>query len=244
MGGRDCKVWGASKNGHFIVKSAYHIALSILLKTSIHLPEAGSSFEAGKENMWSQGASEVGFCPVYESAAETVDHVLCNCPFVILVWKLCPLRLDFSAQQPSLWPKRWEELCEGWAMFETPKECMSLEFRDISRQTLLLSLPPPLVLLPLVGWVPPPAGFLKLNFDVAFNHSTLACDGGVILHNSFGQPIKVASMFLLDVCGPSMAESLILREPLLLLKRWRFSKVVIEGDCLSVMKLNVSEDAQ
>ncbi|XP_059649952.1 uncharacterized protein LOC132295667 [Cornus florida] len=306
----DHKVWGTSLNGRFSVKSAYHIACSLLHKVPSSLSETSSSFDAVSDLMWRNvwkikahqkitlfiwqsmhdrilvqsqlGIRGVPSSPDYpfcDSEVETIDHLLCTCAFAQLVWKLCPLRIVFSSPAPTMWKKRWFDLCDRWSQLGAFDDCTSLatfvcwsiwkcrndlvfnrkrwnpfdvaqkaftdfqEFQEVSRQNNLLSLPfCPVWLFPAV-WSAPALECFKLNFDAAFNSSHQTCGGGVILQNHLGRPVKVATFFL-SHSSLSLAETLVLRESLLLLNRWGYKDVVVEGDYKPVMQLQVTVEGQ
>ncbi|XP_059624640.1 ATPase family AAA domain-containing protein FIGL1-like [Cornus florida] len=86
-------------------------------------------------------------------------------------------------------------------------------------------------------------GSLKLKFDAAFNSSRKSCDGGLILRDHFGQPIKVSSFFLSNVRSPSIAEGLIFRECMSLLRLSGYHNVIVEGDYQPVMHLQANAEA-
>ncbi|XP_059650157.1 uncharacterized protein LOC132295912 [Cornus florida] len=194
------------------------------------------------------GIDTISSCPYCDSAIETIDHLLCTCPFASLVWFFCPLRMDFRGTRPSFWLKRWIALTEQWSRSKNMQECDPfeaaqkahrnfIEFQEISHQSCLLSLSSPSVAPVSLKWCAPARGYLKLNFDAAFNFSRLLCGGGLILRNDVGRPIRVASFFFSHVSGPYIVEGLILRECLSLLKVWGYENVVVEGDCQLVMRL-------
>ncbi|XP_059658396.1 uncharacterized protein LOC132304678 [Cornus florida] len=199
------------------------------------------------EHLLFRGASVSPCCPVCEGGVKTVDHLLCTCPFAIIVWKLCPLRLDFGGVSPSFWPKRWVFICARWADSGTAAACVGLASFVCwtlwkCRNDFIFSRK---------RWDPyAPSRRLfklfksfKLNFDASFDSSRRLCGGGLILRNHLGFPVKVVMVFFSHVHGPSMAEGLVLQESLVLLKRWGYHGVVVEGDCRPVMQLKASEVA-
>ncbi|XP_059668928.1 uncharacterized protein LOC132314020 [Cornus florida] len=226
-----------------------------------------------------RGGSEEPFCKFCGSEVESLDHILCTCPFACKVWKLSLLRLDFSNLSPSYWQKRWFSLTEIWKDGADSSACISLvaficwslwksrndlmfnnflwepfdvskwaklnfhDFREVRNQDALKSIPPPSLPPRPSRWVAPGFGSLKLNFDASFCSISKCCGGGVLLRNHLGHPIRVASFFLQNVCSPTVAEGLVLRESLTLLNMWGYSKVLVVGDCKSVMALHPSEEA-
>ncbi|XP_059654840.1 uncharacterized protein LOC132301618 [Cornus florida] len=117
------------------------------------------------------------------------------------------------------------------------------EFKEVSFQDALLSLSPAAIPPWSSSWIPPCLGILKLNFDASFNKVSKSCGGGIILKNHFGQPIWVAFVFFRFVCSSSVAEALVLKGSLKLLKCWGYSQVIVEGDCKPVMDLFPSKEA-
>ncbi|XP_059635228.1 uncharacterized protein LOC132277385 [Cornus florida] len=155
-GGVDCKVWGFSKDGLFSIKSTYHVAISILNPPSPPLAEGCSfdAMDSGlwkavwhirafrkiqlfvwqcpherilvNSQLFKRGAYKFWCCYICGSHDETIDHLLCTCPFACKVWKLCPLRMDFSCSQPTLWQKRWFDMCENWLLVDGFNQCIGL----------------------------------------------------------------------------------------------------------------------
>ncbi|XP_059635600.1 uncharacterized protein LOC132277768 [Cornus florida] len=191
-----------------------------------------------------RGVSSPPECHFCASEVETVDHLLCTCAFANLVWKFCPLRIEFSFPIPTVWKKRWFNLCDRWSSSASASDYTSLAAFEVSRQNNLLLLPVPPVQIPLAVWTALASGGFKLNFDAAFNSARNFCGGGAILRDHLGRPVKVASFFMMHVSSPLMAESLVLRASLLLLHCWGYRNVVVEGDCKSVMHLQVSAEGQ
>ncbi|XP_059627162.1 uncharacterized protein LOC132269951 [Cornus florida] len=226
--------------------------------------------------LFKRGVSQFSGCAYCGHFDESVDHLLCTCPFACKVLKLSHLRLDFSGAFPTTWQKRWVEMCNRWSSTAQSADCSGLaaficwsiwksrnnltfyrsssdpfevaqrafsdfnEFSEVSRQHLLLYFPSPPSHVIISKWIAPVEGFLKLNFDAAFNSISKSCGGGIILRNHLGQPIKIASVVLHNVSSPSLADSLVLRASLLLLKDWGYEFVVVEGDCHSVQRLQPS----
>ncbi|XP_059635671.1 uncharacterized protein LOC132277847 [Cornus florida] len=135
----------------------------------------------------------------------------------------------------SIW-KSMNDLCFSMSEkdpFEVVQRALRdfTEFLEVYRQNKLSVIPSPPRLHPSKVWSDPAEGFLKLNFDAAFNSIALTCNGGMIVRNHLGQPIKMASIFFRNVSDPTLAEGLVLRTSLLLLKDWGYHSVVVEGDC-------------
>ncbi|XP_059638014.1 uncharacterized protein LOC132279952 [Cornus florida] len=280
LGGPDSKVWGASSNGSFWVRSAYQIALSVLQENVGSALTEGSSFEGAKPGMWRllwsipthrkiqlflwqslhkrisvnsllsrRGISEISSCPFCEAAVETMDHLLCSCPFACLVlliqWRVLVRLASFICR--TIWKCRNDLIFahRHWDPFKAAQKAHRdfFEFQEIQRQSSLLSLPSPTVVSVPSRWCVPALGCLKLNFDAAFDSSRKLCGGGMILQNHDGHPIRVASVFFSHVGDLSIAEALILRKSLSLLQLWGYQNVVVEGDCQPVTRLQPSAAA-
>ncbi|XP_059663811.1 uncharacterized protein LOC132309531 [Cornus florida] len=165
-----------------------------------------------------RGVFDRSCCLFCELEVETVDHLLCTCPFACMVWKLSPVRLDFNADFSSFWPKRNDLIFKQkrWDPFDAAQKAHIAfqEFQEISRQNQLLSPPSsPSFVLPQL-WTAPATGFFKLNFDAAFNSARKTRGGGLIL-----------------------------RESLLLVKHWGYKDMIVEGDCKSVLNFHASVEA-
>ncbi|XP_059627713.1 uncharacterized protein LOC132270551 [Cornus florida] len=180
---------------------------------------------------------------------ESIGHSIFSCPFSRVVWKALPLRVEFCDAENGSWPQIWSSLLSVWSQSPLFKDFCSLgasicwniwkarnallfkksgievlevvtkavsdfhEFSEIVAQHALFALPrveaPP----PPSRWFPPTVGRVKLNFDASFS---VGC----------------------QECGGEMAEALILRRCLALIRDWGYSNVDVEGDCLSIMTLS------
>ncbi|XP_059658570.1 uncharacterized protein LOC132304888 [Cornus florida] len=156
-----------------------------------------------------RGVSSSPECPLYALEVETIDHLLYSCAFARLVWKLCPLQIDFSSSALTMWKKN------GLIYVPVGRHMLFQLIVRVWRRVSggypsknLLLLPVPSVPVPIAVWTTPAFGCFKLNFDAAFNSSCHFCGGGAILRDHLGRPVKVASFFMLNVSSPSLAESL------------------------------------
>ncbi|XP_059630145.1 uncharacterized protein LOC132273137 [Cornus florida] len=252
MGQVDRKTWGASKDGLFSVKSAYHVALSCLNLQSSTIPVEGCNFDADSRSLWHKVWKTKTYRKIqlflWQSLHErilmnkelfsrwfqTKGEDVCISLVAFICWAIWKCRNDMVFER-----KRWDffEVAQ-WAFTDFQ------EYQNVVRQneqlSMHFSLPSPMT----ARWLVPKSGCFKINFDAAFNFAKMVCGGGIVLRNHLGHPVKVVSMFMANVCSLLLAEGLILRQSLVLLKCWGYHHVVVEGDCKSVMQLQVCHASQ
>lgn len=83
-------------------------------------------------------------------------------------------------------------------------------------------------------WLPPPPGWLKLNFNGAFNHFTDRARVGGVIGDLYGNLISAFSCEI-RAQNPLEAELIALRRRLLRCHDLQLSKVQVEGDCLALV---------
>lgn len=59
-------------------------------------------------------------------------------------------------------------------------------------------------------WSPPPRGYLKMNWDAAFNKASRSMGEGAVLQDDKGEVVVALAQFLSQVTDPSMAEAVAL----------------------------------
>jgi ribonuclease HI len=99
----------------------------------------------------------------------------------------------------------------------------------------------PLLLALLVGWIPPPSGFFKLNMDGStLGNPGLAGAGGLLRHSDgfwfrgFTRNIGITSSFATELWGVS--------DGLRLAKQYNIQKLIIELDAKVVLDLLMSDN--
>ncbi|XP_059649884.1 uncharacterized protein LOC132295592 [Cornus florida] len=117
------------------------------------------------------------------------------------------------------------------------------EFKEIFRQNSLFSIPSQPSYPISEVWTAPLEGLLKLNINVSFNSLSLTCGGGLVLRNHLGRPIKIVSIFFHSVGYPALAEGLVLKASLCLLKDWGYHHAIVEGDCQTMQRLQPSVES-
>ncbi|XP_059623183.1 uncharacterized protein LOC132266347 [Cornus florida] len=233
LGGLDCKVWGASKNGQFSVKSAYYIAESLLCKEVSFPLEEECSFDANRGSMWKQVGrlhshrkiqlflwqSLYDRVPVNELLwhRQVVDNPLCH---------ICESNVE-SVHHLLCSASTASDECMGLAIFICIWKCHNdlvfkkkrwdpyeasllafhafQEFQEHARLSRRMFKSPLSISSPtVVLWSRLDFQGFNLNCDAWFCLSRHVCGGGMILRDHDVCPIKVASIFLGHVNKPSM----------------------------------------
>ncbi|XP_021606088.1 uncharacterized protein LOC110610464 [Manihot esculenta] len=83
-----------------------------------------------------------------------------------------------------------------------------------------------------LSWQPPPLGFVKLNFDAAWDKNSNSGATAIIVRDPFGSVIDWCCRSWVSISDPLQLESIACREALLFVKSRGFSHSIIEGDSL------------
>ncbi|XP_021621451.1 uncharacterized protein LOC110621477 [Manihot esculenta] len=83
-----------------------------------------------------------------------------------------------------------------------------------------------------LSWQPSPLGFIKLNFDAAWDKNSNSGATAVIVRNPSGSVIDWCCRSWASISDPLQFESIACREALLFAKNRGFSRSIIEGDSL------------
>ncbi|XP_026459584.1 uncharacterized protein LOC113360273 [Papaver somniferum] len=84
-------------------------------------------------------------------------------------------------------------------------------------------------------WEKPPQNWLKLNFDATFDKHSKTCGIGLILRYCAGQFLE-AMVKVINARDAEQEEGLALLEAVEWIKSRSLSKVIIEGDCKTVIE--------
>ncbi|GMI92929.1 hypothetical protein HRI_002962200 [Hibiscus trionum] len=85
------------------------------------------------------------------------------------------------------------------------------------------------------NWDPPPQDIYKANFDASFDISTSTSISGIVISNSNGLTMAVGTYPNQFILNSEHAEAAACEDTLVLLRELGFSKVIVEGDSLSVI---------
>ena len=88
----------------------------------------------------------------------------------------------------------------------------------------------------LTKWSAPPAGFFKINVDGAASDDGKPSSIGVIIRDCQGSPTAASSKVLSSPFSVEITEALALQEGVLLASEMGLSKVIFEGDALSIIQ--------
>jgi ribonuclease HI len=85
-------------------------------------------------------------------------------------------------------------------------------------------------------WSPPPVGTVSINVDAAIFASSRQMGSGVVIRDHNGVCLTACSERVDEVVTPEIAEALAMRRAMSLAKDEGFSKIIVNSDCLSVLK--------
>jgi hypothetical protein len=90
-------------------------------------------------------------------------------------------------------------------------------------------------------WSPPPVGMVSINIDAAIFTSSRQMGSGVVIRDHNGVYLTACSERVDEVVTPEIAEALAMRRAMSLAKDEGFSKIIVNSDCLSVVKRVMSD---
>jgi hypothetical protein len=90
-------------------------------------------------------------------------------------------------------------------------------------------------------WSPPPEGTVLINVDAAIFSSTRRMGIGAVIRDHTWNCLVACSEQSEEVVAPEIAEALAMRRAIILPKEEGFSKIIVNSDCLSVVKRVTSD---
>jgi hypothetical protein len=110
---------------------------------------------------------------------------------------------------------------------------------DTASDLLLFTKPPPgaKTMQRSARWIPPPAGFLKINTDAVFDAIILVGASGCVVRNADGVFLRAASSWLESVPDALTAEAIACREGVKLCLGWTDRKIIPESNCMTLVEL-------
>ncbi|XXG42089.1 hypothetical protein AAC387_Pa01g2436 [Persea americana] len=148
-------------------------------------------------------------CSMCRQAEETVEHLFAQCAFTTMVWLTLPSDIPHPSHVLSLHDWFWQKA--------------NKENRSIGPESAIAA--------PTDWWLPPPPGWLKLNFHSAFNRFTQQARVGGAICDPFGNLITTFSGDI-RAAHPLEAELIALQRGLLRCHDLQLSNIQVEGDCL------------
>jgi len=94
------------------------------------------------------------------------------------------------------------------------------------------------------GWQKPPEKFVKVNIDASFDEGTGNGNTGVIIRDWTGGAIAASHTFLLYLVDAPMAKAFALKEGLLLAQHAGCNRLIVQSDCMEVVKTMATEDSR
>ncbi|KAL0399727.1 UNVERIFIED_CONTAM: putative mitochondrial protein [Sesamum radiatum] len=207
-------------------------------------------------------------CPLCGDGSEDVLHVLLRCPFASQVWGLISLAADFKVggkQGELLWMQSVASqldaqsfglfMCVCWALWwfrnrsamegerVTPVHVATFapQFLNSFLHQAAASSSPPNSSTP-SSWKAPPLEHVKINFDGAVVGEKSEMGIGVIARDSQGQCVAWMTHRIRRAGFGELAESWAAREAIQFALRRGWRRVVLEGDCLNLIrKLNAGQ---
>ncbi|KAK8697959.1 hypothetical protein V6N13_114091 [Hibiscus sabdariffa] len=85
-------------------------------------------------------------------------------------------------------------------------------------------------------WNPPPAGYVKVNFDAGYNAINKSSTLGVIFRDPEGLLLAACTCRIFHIPSPKIAESRACEQAVALASDLGFQKIIVEGDAWSVIK--------
>ncbi|KAA3489714.1 reverse transcriptase [Gossypium australe] len=152
-------------------------------------------------------------CPLCKEGPEDADHIMWSCEIVKSIWK------SLNIVAPSF------ELSLG--VFDDGNGGV-LRHREI--------LSPSSSSLVIKNWKPPDLGFIKLNFDAAFQNDTKIAITAVLARNSEGNIVGAETCLFRDVNDAFVAKARACERAISMAATWGFLRVIVEGNSLTVIK--------
>jgi len=87
-----------------------------------------------------------------------------------------------------------------------------------------------------VGWKKPPEDFLMLNVDASYNPDRRMGSTGAVIRDHTGSFVIAGARFFENILDAPMAETLALREGIILAQQIGCSKLLIQSDCSEVVE--------
>jgi ribonuclease HI len=218
-----------------------------------------------KENLWKRKITNDPLCPVCHSEVETVGHALWSCTATRDVWLECTERIQKSCSKEDafcnilqklfdrlevedcgkvaciarqVWLRRNKMIFEGVftylrKVFQTATD--QLEFylqvsQDVNCKGREKHPPAN------ERWKTPPKGIMKLNWDAAIDRNKKLMGIGIVVRDFTGEVVATQCTTKAYVCNPVVAEAMALWTAVVLLGQLSFMDVILEGDCLEVVK--------
>ena len=212
-------------------------------------------------NLNHRGIHCSSFCPLCDKAIETTAHALFHCDHAKLTWAHwhnCPIDLSHCTREPvdfalaiaekdssfalelffavawSIWWNRNQALHDDSGA--PPRQIWDManrilgEYKEACSFSNLPQVPS------LTKWSAPPAGFFKINVDGAASDDGKPSSIGVIIRDCQGSPTAASSKVLSSPFSVEITEALALQEGVLLASEMGLSKVIFEGDALSIIQ--------
>ncbi|KAB2619858.1 hypothetical protein D8674_037424 [Pyrus ussuriensis x Pyrus communis] len=84
-------------------------------------------------------------------------------------------------------------------------------------------------------WRKPEKGWLKCNFDGAWDEHGAVGGVGIVLRDGVGEFVAAAALKVEGISSAFLAETIVAREVALFVQQWRLQKVILKGDALLVI---------
>ncbi|KAL4309243.1 hypothetical protein GQ457_01G013830 [Hibiscus cannabinus] len=199
-------------------------------------------------------------CPLCESAADTVAHMVFSCPIVLQILASVGLPPVPTIQNPdvsedfiywfiqlskgyqlllsitywSVWYARNRLVHEGSACSilksATFIRALFLELESVQK------LPVPVQTTNAVKWVPPHGDIIKMNFDASFNSSLHSSVSGIVSRDSQGLLMAACTYPHTGIADSFAAEAKACERAVIFAVELGFRSVHVEGDSLTIIK--------
>ena len=228
--------------------------LNVPNRIKIFLWRAGLNALPSRMNLVKRKVLCDPICPSCGVEKETILHALWSCPALAEVWSIhfawlsrqtrcCSNFLDllqsccakrdcfelFAVISSIIWTRR-NRMRAG--ELTVPLKRINALARD-TLQEFLVANPPSCGIAPaptLVKWLPPPVGWVKVNFDGALFKECDSAGLGVIIRNDLGLVMAASTHIIPLPTSVEMVEVLAARHAICLARELQFNKVIVEGD--------------
>jgi hypothetical protein len=242
-------------------KGIWKINCARVVKT--FLWQACSNILPTKELLFKWHITADPLCPIRGLATETIDHNLWACPSAKDVWMECSPtvhkcssdEIDFILIMEKLmerldpdqmhlivtvarqiWLRRNSIVFGGDMIAPSDLVRRARDQVEAVVQAAVRTRPTAAVSRPIAGWLPPPVGHVKVNWDASISKQQNKMGVGIAVRDHTGQVLVMACATKDFINNPTMAEAVGAWLAVALAKRLVLRNVIMEGDALEVVQ--------
>ncbi|XP_057426510.1 uncharacterized protein LOC130719933 [Lotus japonicus] len=212
-----------------------------------------------QHNLKRRGVLVAPICPLCgECLEETPSHIFLQCNWVRQVWFASPMSIRYGDIQVDI--DKWLYLLSSagerevidqvamllWSIWKARNDSTFKRIKPDVRKTLDMAVNmrvewlshQPIsakTVMPSAVWIPPPSGYMKLNFDAGWSGNR-GSGFGLVIRDDKGLFQAAASHYEDHRMDPLVAEALCFRWALRLAVEWNLENLVIVSDCQQLVK--------